>query len=315
MCYTVCMAKSEEKRDFASTGYSRLQLILTMMLFGTIGTLSRFISMPSSIICLGRAFFGAVIILIIIPMRRGRFDTEAIRRNGSWLLLSSVFMCANWICQFEAFKHTTIAAGTLCYYMQPIFYIIAAAIVLGEKLSLRKVICILTAFCGMIFVSGVIQTGFRLSELKGILFAVTGGFFYAMVVLINKYMKDISPVDTTISQLILVTLIMLPYSILTGAFSEVRVTTTGLICLIILGVLHTGIGYIYYFDAVNKLSAQTVGILSYIDPVEAVLLSAFFLKEPVNIYTVIGAVMILGATAVSELGQSEPGQSDQKKDI
>ena len=65
MCYTVCMAKSEEKRDFASTGYSRLQLILTMMLFGTIGTLSRFISMPSSIICLGRAFFGAVIILIL----------------------------------------------------------------------------------------------------------------------------------------------------------------------------------------------------------------------------------------------------------
>ena len=66
-------------------------------------------------------------------------------------------------------------------------------------------------------------------------------------------------------------------------------------------MLHTGIGYIIYFDAVNKLPAQTVGILSYIDPVEAVMLSAFLLKEPVSIYTVIGAVMILGAAAVSEL--------------
>ena len=122
-----------------------------------------------------------------------------------------------------------------------------------------------------------------------------------MVVLINKYMKDISPVNTTIMQLALVSLIMLPYSAVTGAFSEVSITSAGIICLLILGVIHTGIGYIIYFDAVNKLPTQTVGILSYIDPVEAVLLSAFFLKEPVNVYTIIGAVMILGAAAVSEL--------------
>ena len=76
-----------------------------------------------------------------------------------------------------------------------------------------------------------------------------------------------------------------------------------LICLLVLGILHTGIGYIIYFDAVNKLDAQTVGILSYIDPVEAVLLSAFLLREPVSVSTIAGAVMILGATAVSELGR------------
>ena len=283
----------------------RLQLIISMLIFGTIGALSRVIDMPSSIICFGRALFGALVILILIPMRNGRFDTEAIRRNAGWLLLSSTFMCFNWICQFEAYKYTTIAAGTLCYYMQPVFYILAAAIVLKEKLSPRKVICVLIAFCGMIFVSGVLQTGFHISELKGVIFAVTGGFFYAMVVLINKYMKDISPVDTTLAQLVLVTIIMLPYSGVTGAFGEARVTAAGIICLLILGILHTGIGYIIYFDAVNKLPAQTVGILSYIDPVEAVMLSAFLLKEPVTVYTLIGAVMILGATAVSEIKEKQ----------
>ena len=78
---------------------------------------------------------------------------------------------------------------------------------------------------------------------------------------------------------------------------------TGIICLLVLGFLHTGIGYIIYFDAVNRLPAQTVGIMSYIDPVEAILLSAFFLKEPISVYTIIGAVMILGAAAFSELKQ------------
>jgi len=280
---------------------SRLQLIFTMLLFGTIGTLARFINMPSSIICLGRAFCGFITIIILLGARKEKPDSEAIRRNLWWLMLSSTLMCCNWICQFEAYKYTTIATSTLCYYMQPVFYILAGAIVLREKLTAKKVACIAAAFCGMILVSGVLQTGFHISELKGAVFGVSGGFFYAMVVLINKYMKDISPVNTTIMQLALVSVIMLPYSAATGAFSEVNVTLTGIICLLILGVLHTGIGYIIYFDAVNKLPAQTVGILSYIDPVEAVMLSAFLLKEPVNLYTVLGAVMILGAAAVSEL--------------
>ncbi len=280
---------------------SRLQLIFTMLLFGTIGTLSRYINMPSSIICLGRAFFGVITILILLAVRREKPDAEAIRRNKWWLLLSSALMCCNWICQFEAYKHTTIATGTLCYYMQPVFYILAGAVVLKEKLTAKKLICVAVAFCGMILVSRVLQIGFHISELKGVIFGVSGGFFYAMVVLINKYMKDISPVNTTVMQLALVSLMMLPYSAATGAFREVGITSAGMICLLFLGVLHTGIGYIIYFDAVNKLPTQTVGILSYIDPVEAVLLSAFFLKEPVNIYTIIGAVMILGAAAVSEL--------------
>ena len=279
----------------------RLQLIFSMMLFGTIGTLSRYINMPSSIICLGRAFFGVITILILLSARKEKPDTEAIRRNFWWLLLSSTLMCCNWICQFEAYKYTTIATGTLCYYMQPVFYIIAGAVVLKEKLTVKKICCVAVAFGGMVLVSGVLQTGLHLSELKGVIFGVSGGFFYAMVVLINKYMKDISPVNTTIMQLALVSVIMLPYSAATGAFGEVSITTVGIICLLILGVLHTGIGYIIYFDAVNKLPTQTVGILSYIDPVEAVMLSAFFLKEPISIFTVIGAVMILGAAAVSEL--------------
>lgn len=280
---------------------ARLQLIFTMLLFGTIGTLSRFIDMPSSVIALGRAFFSVLTIILILALRRQKLDWDDIKRNIGWLTLSSVFMCCNWVCQFEAFKYTTIAVSTLCYYMQPVFYILAAAIVIKEKLSPRKLVCVAVAFCGMIFVSGVLQTGFHISELKGVLFGIAGGFFYAMVVLINKYMKDISPVNTTIMQMALVSLIMLPYSAATGGLAAARVTTVGIICLIVLGALHTGIAYIIYFDAVNKLLAQTVGILSYIDPVEAVLLSAFFLKEPLTIWTIIGAVMILGATAVSEL--------------
>lgn len=60
---------------------ARLQLIFTMLLFGTIGTLSRYINMPSSLICLGRAFFGVIMILLLLAARKERPDREAIGRN------------------------------------------------------------------------------------------------------------------------------------------------------------------------------------------------------------------------------------------
>ena len=280
---------------------SRLQYIITMMLFGTIGTLSRFIDMPSSIICLGRAFVGALILFLFLKLTGKSLDKEAIKRNIGWLVLSSACMCCNWVSQFEAFKYTTVATGTLCYYMQPIFFIIMSAIILKEKIEFRKWMCVLVAFVGMIMVSGVLQVGFNLSELKGALYGIAGGFFYAVVVLINKYMKDISTVDTTVMQMSLVTVIMIPYTLATDAYSTITLTTMGVICLLTLGILHTGIAYVFYFDSVNKLPASAVGILSYIDPVEACLLSALFLKENLSIWVFMGAVLILGATAYSEL--------------
>ena len=170
---------------------ARLSLVLTMMLFGTIGTISRFINMPSSIICLGRAAVAVIVILLILSLRKEPIDTESIKRNIGWLILSSTLLCINWICQFEAFKYTTIATSTLCYYMQPIFYIIAGAIVLKERANAKKWICVLVAFLGMIFVSGVLQVGFDISGLKGaVLLVVTNTYDKEMNLKVHEIYQE-----------------------------------------------------------------------------------------------------------------------------
>ena len=70
--------------------------------------------------------------------------------------------------------------------------------------------------------------------------------------------------------------------------------------LLIVGIVHTGIAYVLYFGSVNKLSSGTIAVFSYIDPILSVILSALILKEAMTVYTVIGAILILGATFVSE---------------
>ncbi|MBQ6622402.1 MAG: DMT family transporter [Mogibacterium sp.] len=286
---------------------ARIRLILSMMVFGTIGLVSRYIQLPSSLMACVRAYIGVLVILLYFMLRRKWPDREAIRRNLPVLIAAGAMMGFNWILQFESFRYTTIAIATVCYYMQPIFVMMAAPFLFREKLSGKRICCILIAFAGMILVSGALQTGFDLSQMKGVLLAVAGAALYAGVVLINKKLRDIDAIDATVIQLLVAGTAALPYTLMTEDLGSLEFRVTGVLLLLLLGAFHTGFCYIIYFDAIGKLKAQTVAILSYIDPVEAVLLSALVLHEKLTWMTVAGAVMILGATLISELGSQDPG--------
>lgn len=273
-----------------------------MMLFGTIGTLSRYIDMPSSIMSLVRAFIGAAVIFLFLKIRKRAIAFDDIRRNFKLIAPAGILMGVNWVLMFETYNYTTVATGTLCYYMEPIFVIIAAIVILKEKLTLRKAVCVLVALIGMVFVSGILKTGISdASEFIGVFYGLAAAVFYASVIMLNKMMKNISSVDSTMAELAIAGITLLPYTLMTEDLGAVNYTVHGVVLLIILGAVYTGAGYIVYFNSLSRLPAQTVAIMSYIDPVEAVLLSAFLLHENVDAYTIIGAIMILGATFVSEM--------------
>ena len=82
---------------------------------------------------------------------------------------------------------------------------------------------------------------------------------------------------------------------------ELVYTELSVILLFTVGILHTGLTYTVYFGAIPKLKAATVAILSYIDPSSAVLLSAIILREKISLTELVGAVLIIGAAAVSEI--------------
>lgn len=280
---------------------ARMSLIIICVLFGTIGTFSRFIEIPSTFICMVRSFLAVLTMLVILIIKKQKLDIKGIKANFLLIAATGICMCFNWGFQFESFKYTSIATATLCYYMQPVFFVLGAALIYRERLSLKKAICIAVAFIGMIFVSGVIETGFDIGELKGVIFAVIAALFYAIILLITKSFKNVSTLDTTFVQLSITAIAMLPYVLITEDVGSLHFTLKGIICVVILGVVHTGIAYSIYFETIQKLEAETVGIISYIDPVVAIFLSTFFLGEPLSIMGLIGAALILGATAVSEL--------------
>lgn len=280
---------------------SRNLLILSMSIFGTIGILRRYIPLSSSLVALVRGVIGSVFLLLVCLLTRRTLNKKAMKDNLLLLALSGAGIGFNWILLFEAYNYTSVATATLCYYLAPILVILASPVVLKEKLTRKKMLCTLTALIGMVLVSGIAEADFSgMAELKGILFGLGAALLYASVILMNKKMPGVPSYDKTIFQLGLASLALLPYVLLTENWGAVSLTPTALILLLIAGIIHTGIAYWLYFGSMDNLPSHTVALLSYIDPILAIFLSVLLLREPMSLSAGIGAVMILGATYISE---------------
>lgn len=278
------------------------KITLSMFIFGTIGLFRRWIDLPSSLVAMARGAIGAVFLLLVLLVRKERLDRLAIRRALPVLILTSAALGVNWILLFEAYNYTSVATATLCYYFAPMFIILASPLMLRERMTARKMLCVLVAFTGMVFVSGVLKVGVSgASELKGVALALLAAVLYALIVILNKRLADLPAFDRTILQLGLSAVVLLPYVLLTEPVGELTFTGISLLLLLVMGIVHTGFAYALYFGSLPEVKAQTAAILSYIDPVVAVLLSALLLREHMDALGVAGAVLVIGAAVVSEL--------------
>lgn len=287
-----------------STRTARIQMVTAMTIFGTIGLFVRWIPLPSAVIALARGFIGMLFLLALMAVRKMPISREALRKNLFWLLISGALLGFNWILLFESYRYTSVATGTLCYYMAPILIILASPVVLRERLTAKKVLCVLAALGGMVCISGVLSQGIpSAGELKGILLGLAAAVLYAAIVLCNKQIHAISAYEKTIFQLGISVLAMLPYCALTVSPDALTFGPRVVFMLLLVGIVHTGVTYFLYFGSMEYLSGQSVAVISYIDPVVAVIVSVLILREPMHLTEGIGAVLILGAAAASELGE------------
>ena len=273
-----------------------------MTIFGTIGIFRKYIPLPSGIVACVRGILGVAYLLAFIKIKKIKMDMDAIKKHLKILVISGAFIGLNWVLLFESYRYTSVAVATLCYYMAPIFVMVVSPFLLKEKLTPKKTICVTVALVGMVFVSGVLDGGISdISEIKGILFGLGAAALYASVVMMNQKLRAVPTYDKTIMQLAIAAAVLIPYILFVEDLSTVTLTPLIILMVLIVGVVHTGIAYAMYFGSMNDLKAQTVALFSYIDPIVAIILSALFLKEPMTVFSIIGAVLVLGATLISEL--------------
>ena len=270
-----------------------------MLVFGTIGLFVKNIGFPSSFISFARALTGSIFIALFMLVSGHGLDKKSVLKNLKLLIPSGIAMAFNWICLFEAYRFTGVAVGTLCYYMAPVIVVVLSPVFLKEKLTAINVTSVLAAVLGAVLISGVVSGSAK--SAKGILFGLAAAALYSTVVMINKFVKNLSPIETTFVQLLTAAVTMIPYILLTEDVTEFVFDRRSVIFTLIVGIFHTGIVYMIYFSSVQKIPAQTTAVFSYIDPVTAIILSAVVLGERLDAVQLIGTFLILAATLFNEL--------------
>lgn len=280
----------------------KIKIITAMLIFGSIGAFVKGINLSSSEIAFLRGVIGSLFLLFASILIKQKLSFKSIKENSQLLILSGAAVGLNWILLFQAYKYTTVSNATLSYYFAPIFVIILAPFVLKEKLTTLKVSCILVAMTGLFLIlnSGGQSGGGSYNHIVGILYGLSAAVFYASVILMNKFIKDLSGFETTVVQLIAATLVLSPYVFLKGDMITSALDWDSILIILILGIVHTGIAYFLYFTSLKELKGQTIAILSYIDPISAVIIAVIFLSESMTITQMLGGVLILSSTFLSE---------------
>ena len=283
---------------------ARWMLITSMTIFGTLGLFVRNIPVSSGELALYRAITAGSLIGFFLLVTGKRISFGKIKRELPLLLLSGVAMGINWILLFEAYKNTTVSVATLSYYFAPVIVIIVCPILFKEKLTGKQLLCFLMSTLGLVLVTVFSQNSEESREqnhLLGILFGLGAACFYATVILMNKFIRNVEGIDRTFLQFLAAIVVLVPYVLLTDGITLGDMDGIGWVNLLVVGIVHTGVTYCLYFSSLKELPGQRAAILSYIDPLVAVILSVTVLGEQMNVWQILGGALILGFTLWNEL--------------
>ena len=278
---------------------SKVLMAGAMFIFGTLAPFVRNIGVSSGELALYRAVMAAVLVGGFLLITRQKISLGSIKRELLLLLLSGAAMGVNWILLFEAYRYTTVSVATLSYYFAPVIVLFVCPLLFKEKLTWKAILCFAMATAGLVLITGTAGGGE--GDLFGIAFGLGAAGFYAAVMLLNKFIKGVEGLHRTFIQFLAAIAVLLPYVALSSGFSLGALDGIGWGCLHVVGLVHTGITYCMYFSALKELPGKEVAILSYIDPLVAVLVSVIWLGETMTVPQIIGGVLILGFTLWNEL--------------
>ena len=282
---------------------ARLLMATAMLIFGTLAPFVKNINVTSGELALYRAIMAAAMVGGFLLLKKEKLSVSSIKKELLLLLISGAAMGFNWILLFEAYKYTTVSVATLSYYFAPVIVMVVCPLLFKEKLTGKQILSFVMSTLGLVLITGTAGGGSQ--DLVGIGFGLGAAILYATVMLLNKFIKDVRGLHRTFIQFIAAIIILLPYVSLTGGFHLGGLNASAIGALLTVGIVHTGITYCMYFSALKDLPGQKVAILSYIDPLVAVLVSVIWLREGISIPQIFGGLLILGFTLYSELSANE----------
>ena len=274
-------------------GYSLI--IISQIVLGSVAVFARWSGLPAEWVTLFRCVFGAASLAAVVLLSR-RIEVATLRRAALPLVLTGICMGLNWMFFFEAVLTTEISKAILLYNTAPFFVVVSSTLFLKEPPTVRQVLCLLVALVGVGVITGSTVGNLRMEA--GDAFAILAALLYAQVTVLGRHLKQVPAPVLTLAQTAVGALAVLPLALAHDG-DPVRFVPTTWMILITMGVFHTAVPYLMYFQGLKTVKASAAGILQYIYTLSTIVFAIAVFNEPLTPQLMLGGVVILVASFVA----------------
>ena len=261
------------------------------ILFGLIGPTTKIAynagaSVPIAIFL--RYAVATIIILPFLPYQKNLYDV--FKKNLKYFISISVGSIFLTLGLLTSVKFIEVSLTILIFCLYPIYVLIYSIIVDKEKILLSVKILFLITFIGIIMVLG---PSFKVINLLGITLAIVASFGATSMIIINQKMssKGISPIPINI--FINMFNVIFFFIVLKIFFSLDFDFPINIFLLILIPSICYSFALLSQLIAIPKIGQSYTALFLYLEPVVGVLGAVFLLKENLQIYQIVGAVIVI----------------------
>lgn len=228
-------------------------------------------------------------LVFLLPMINAMRQSQLTIRQHKLFWLRGIAHTGGVSLWFYAMARIPIADVTAMNYLTPIYVTLGAALFLGEKLALRRILAVVAALVGALI---ILRPGFREVGM-GHLAMLFAAVFFATSYLVAKLMSDETNPAIVVTMLsITVTIGLAPLALA----NWVTPTASELVVLFAVAALATG-GHYTMSMAFAAAPVTVTQPVSFLQLVWAVLLGAVVFGEGVDPWVVIGGLVIISSIA------------------
>lgn len=266
-----------------------VEVHIAVLFFGLAGLFGKLISLPSTIIVLGRVFFAMIFLSLILAYRKQRIGLRQ-WRDYLALVMQGVILAAHWGAFFQAIQVSTVAIGLLTFSTFPVFVTFLEPCFSKERVSLSDVVVAVITFLGVALAVSKFEVGNNIT--RGALWGLASGLTFALLSILNrKYVQEYSSLIVAFYQNAVATVVLLPFLFLVKPVFQLA----DLLLLGLLGVVFTGIAHSLFIKGLASVKAQTASIIASLEPVYGILAAILLFGEMPTLRESLGGAIILGA--------------------
>lgn len=285
------------------------RIVIAGIVWGSIPLLLRAADGASVVKVFFRVFWAALSIGALMLANGGWRELRTLGRAKLLQVVGQgLILTLNWLLFLTSIDMTDVATAELLGYTGPVFVAMMAPLVTGERFDRRVVPPLALALAGIVVI--VAPHGLRVGssrELTGAVLAFLSAITYAvLLVRSKKILRGISSGALMLVEYTTASVVLLPFVIAAYLRGDAPSTPGAYAALVTLGVVHTAASGFLFLGGLRRVRTDHAAVLTYVEPVTAVLLAAAFLAEPLTVATVIGgALVVTGGVLVARMEARE----------